>query len=335
MAPRRLLTGLLLPLAFLGALAERRAVRSHRAPPAVAATFAHPSRKGRSAARRLSRAATLLLAASSASAARAQEGEEQSTTLLETLDADGDGKVCRAEFMTLLPAEDEATTSDGNATPKLQEIYDRMYDRADIDGDGALCPRELEFAEFLAETARDSLSWFLPKESSDMLGELNAQEMFDDVDANNDGQVDRDEYLTALRLAAPREDPELQPWADEIWARADIDGDGLWSPSELHYASYLVENSLLFEPLLEKRVLAEFVDDMMELATDGQKVSLADIEAGIEKLKEEAWSLRKENNMFGMEIMQKHFSEADSDSSGGLERQEIWDLAADIYHGKY
>mmetsp|Transcript_19312 Transcript_19312/g.55016 ORF Transcript_19312/g.55016 Transcript_19312/m.55016 type:complete len:284 (+) Transcript_19312:684-1535(+) len=112
---------------------------------------------------------------------------------------------------------------------ELHKALRETFDTADIDGDGRLYPRELQFAMFLANKCA-------LREMTDKL--------FMALDASGDGQIDYEEVMQAVERERARGDRQAEALAEALLQNfniADINSDGMLGPEEAdNVAQYLL-----------------------------------------------------------------------------------------------
>jgi len=238
---------------------------------------ARQGRRGRGRGRLLSSTA-VLLAATGAARTRAQEFVQTVAELLENLDTNGDGKVDKEEYRAKASMESDV---DDRMQKQILAFLDQLFDAADIDGDGFLSERELEFADLardVASQAEDSTEE-VPRFQ---FGRDTAQTSLNTFDADADGEIGKEEYLDGMRSFASDwewlssfDHPGLVKWMDDTWSKVDVTGDGKLNVEEVNFLMALV-NRDAWSGMFSPHAFAGQV--LQDLDADGDgKVSAAEL----------------------------------------------------------
>ena len=168
------------------------------------------------------------------------------TTSFEQLDADGDGKVTKAELAAALTD----MKVEGNEAEAAKEQIIQM---ADKDGDGVISKEELQQAKAdvaaaeqpqpaapVAPAAPDASTTQMAKGTMSMCyasvaTRLMQTKSFEQLDADGDGKVTKEELAAAL-TDMKVEGNEAEAAKEQIIQMADKDGDGVISKEELQQA---------------------------------------------------------------------------------------------------
>ncbi|CAJ1401284.1 unnamed protein product [Effrenium voratum] len=168
------------------------------------------------------------------------------TTSFEQLDADGDGKVTKAELAAALTD----MKVEGNEAEAAKEQIIQM---ADKDGDGVISKEELQQAKAdvaaaeqpqpaapVAPAAPDASTTQMAKGTMSMCyasvaTRLMQTKSFEQLDADGDGKVTKEELAAAL-TDMKVDGKEAEEAKEQIMQMADQDGDGVISSKELEEA---------------------------------------------------------------------------------------------------
>ena len=166
-----------------------------------------------------------------ARAAAAAAIEAAARARFDQMDANGDGKVARAEMTAMLDKRDDRREA------RAGKRADKIVERADANGDGVLDKAEFEAAAEKMRRFRNSDAPGFARLDANSDGRLTATELanaagggggdralkrFESADANNDGAVTRAEFASSGMLAR----------LDRVVERADANGDGAISREE-------------------------------------------------------------------------------------------------------
>jgi len=153
--------------------------------------------------------------------------------VFEQLDDNGDGKVTWAEFSSKLTAEKKWVMEPcgGNAIEVVNAMLDQIFDRCDINGDGYITRDELSNEmEKVLETGETATG----KSIKALVAESGLNPFFcsfDQLDANHDGKISRQEFKEQLQPAAAG--PAVEEMLKAIFDGIDKNGDGNLSREEL------------------------------------------------------------------------------------------------------
>jgi len=238
-------------------------------------------------------------------AAPARSQEAAATPVrFESLDGNGDGVVDRMEMMYFVR---DTMSKAGEEEKSVREyVYGEvaaLYDASDIDGDGVLSELEVEFAERIYLLGREQdfgLTW--------------AAVMHKSLDTDGDGFVARAEFENFARAAL--EGDQVAVDSREIFAKADVDGDGGLSVAECHFAALLFVD-------LEKRHATSALHQAFEAVDKNSDRRVS---------KDEIAKAAHDSRLAGLpetELLQsgmQHFDTADADGDGHLDEFETRDL---------
>jgi len=248
----------------------------------------------------------LLAAAHVAPGVAAQEEELVSNVAPEVLkffaefDTNGDGKLEREEFLVV--AAQEADEVEGGDKDRVQWRYQRLFDSADMDGDGLINERELEYMHTLgiqamwyeldAEAAGREVSTSV--DAAEMFGTKGFQDQLDATDENGNGVIEKEEFLNAMKQTARDswgigrylDDERFLKWLDSLFVHADVDGDGVMGVKEVQYTAFLAERAWQAGALANLAV-ASLVLDVLDRDGDG-RLNAEEIQEGFVKEKAQA-----------------------------------------------
>jgi len=248
----------------------------------------------------------LLAAAHVAPGVAAQEEELVSNVAPEVLkffaefDTNGDGKLEREEFLVV--AAQEADEVEGGDKDRVQWRYQRLFDSADMDGDGLINERELEYMHTLgiqamwyeldAEAAGREVSTSV--DAAEMFGTKGFQDQLDATDENGNGVIEKEEFLNAMKQTARDswgigrylDDERFLKWLDSLFVHADVDGDGVMGVKEVQYTAFLAERAWQAGALANLAV-ASLVLDVLDRDGDG-RLNAEEIEEAFAKAQAKA-----------------------------------------------
>mmetsp|Transcript_63442 Transcript_63442/g.175473 ORF Transcript_63442/g.175473 Transcript_63442/m.175473 type:complete len:270 (-) Transcript_63442:83-892(-) len=252
--------------------------------------------------------------------------------MLERMDTDRDGIVDREEYMV---STRDALNADGKANKdarrSIYEFVGQVYQHCDLDGDGVLSEREVEFGQFLVGSevaaARQAGGQKLPEEESDFGASL-ALGVLRQLDSNVDGRIDVEEFFDAFRAALTGwswneedfEHPAMQVVMRRMFDKADVRSDGFLNSREVQYAVYL----------LDQFAVAELVSSIFrDLDLNGnRRIETRELEETLERLRQ--MRIPMQNSI--LSIIDEKFSEFDTDGDGALDETETRSLAAEVLH---
>jgi len=185
--------------------------------------------------------------------ARAQGGAARE--VFSMMDTNGDGVVDIEEY--LFGARDALDANGRQDKDFRQTVYDTVrgiFDTCDIDEDGFLNPREVEYGELVSGVAK-IVPYTGSTETRVDFADAQAVALLQRVDADGNKEVDRAEFDAVWqaifdqwgRHAVEDDVGTLARLMDYIFDQADIDGNGLLKTKELQYSSFLVADLLLKE----------------------------------------------------------------------------------------
>jgi len=275
-----------------------------------------------------------------AATAIGEEVEASKTALqerFERFDMDGDGATDRGEYLAVAQAAVDAEGAEEATKRRVMDFYERLFEAADIDGDGRLSEREFDYGELLhtfsvkEHQARGADRDVVPEDEF-LLG--SAAEVLTDHDANSDGVIDRAEFDAAMLQTIARwgmgrfgDDPEVRDWLDELFARADVTGDGIMSVKEVQYTAFAADEAFRHGQFFVKRWAGMCLEDF-DANGDGKisKEELPkDAEEGAEGGAERGG---KTSGRMLLNSFRKQFAVADADGDGSLDVQEVAKFAA-------
>eukprot|EP00429_Kryptoperidinium_foliaceum_P004773 CAMPEP_0176011938 /NCGR_PEP_ID=MMETSP0120_2-20121206/5537_1 /TAXON_ID=160619 /ORGANISM="Kryptoperidinium foliaceum, Strain CCMP 1326" /LENGTH=240 /DNA_ID=CAMNT_0017344807 /DNA_START=105 /DNA_END=827 /DNA_ORIENTATION=- len=220
------------------------------------------------------------------------------------MDFDGNGYVDKEEYMySTRDGLDEVDRHDKATRRAVFAWRSRLYEAADIDGDGVLSPKEVAFGQYLASEA-------FTADGAD--GELDfgagiAREMHCAADQNGDGIVSVAEFRSAWHRSfeALAADADFATWAkvDNFFAQADVNSDGGLSWREWQFVGFLVSDFVLMETAVALRE---------ELDLDGNG-------------KVDDWEVA-ERLPFAVDM----FDSADANGDGVLDQRELVNFTASL-----
>mmetsp|Transcript_68965 Transcript_68965/g.193487 ORF Transcript_68965/g.193487 Transcript_68965/m.193487 type:complete len:344 (-) Transcript_68965:125-1156(-) len=288
-----------------------------------------------------------LFALSGLATASAQSAVLQET--MKRLDKDNDGEVDAAEFKALAYAGREAHVRDDDAWREVHAFFSRLFDHCDINGDGKVNLRELEYAEFLASqnvqertvqkvaqaarNAKDGVEaaptgWI---EVPDEFGREYAASVLKENDKDGDGKLSREEYNAGMRTSVVNwgwesvaDSPDVLRWYDKVFAQGDLDENGSLDVRETHYIALLVDRLFRTNSFTMDRVtsmLYEEVDENRDHMVDKEEVerraAAVREERAAQGLQGETWS----------DVIFRLFDSCDADGDGRLSEAEVETLA--------
>jgi len=271
------------------------------------------------------------------------------------VDEDGDGRINPREFRKGVGAPQIRDQLPPPILDQAVAFVDRVFAYADIDGDGALDWREAEYAEVVAlaatqartvarvaEVARSvggdvaaraaaALRW---PELEEEFGQEFARDIMHNYDLDGDGELSREEYDAGMRrssitagIGAYLNDPDVLAWYDELFARSDVDGDGVLNLKEVHYAATLCEVVYGSPRFAVQRVATLLLAEMDEnedgrISEEEVVVILAEMKAQLAgEVPEETPLVAEVQAMFGLH---------DVDGDKSLDLQETKTMAESI-----
>jgi len=187
----------------------------------------------------------------------------------ERLDVDGDGRLDWDEF-SAHPSEYLGLNL--GKVPEsgwLQELYERLFAEADMDGDGYLSTREMAFAELIGTP---TIRWRVRKRFSsdgvdgdfDEFGSQHAKDVMRSHDLDGDGLVSRSEYDDWIRASAGSsgwqsilDDPDVLKWLDFLFLRCDVNEDRTLNQKEALCAALLSDKAFRSDLFRDKRMAAD------------------------------------------------------------------------------
>jgi len=250
---------------------------------------------------------------------------------LADMDENGDGVLDKEEFMyRTRDTLDSHSKQDKQTRVATYKYAESIYDTCDLDGDGVLNERELEFATFLSssalQAAREAGTSVRPDLESFVMDV--AEEFMPLLDKNRDGRIDLDEFVDAAKVEFKGwgmreegiESAEMQTLLHHTYARADVTGDGFLSAREMQYGGYLVF-----------RLAAQTMSDSLleSLDQDGNgRIELAELNARLEGVRPRPDGVRATS-----EYMRDEFGRFDQNGDGGLDRGELFSITSQILSG--
>mmetsp|Transcript_52422 Transcript_52422/g.147102 ORF Transcript_52422/g.147102 Transcript_52422/m.147102 type:complete len:350 (+) Transcript_52422:32-1081(+) len=311
-------------------------------------------RRGASASRgrRVLSTAAAFLASVGISGAQDDAG---ATTGISAFDRDGNGKVELGELLAMVRER---------ATPDIEEeqvagalaFYERLVPAADMDGDGGLDEREMEYFGFLSRYAMSPEG--AATRESDEFGQEFAAAALAEHDSNGDGTLDAGEYLAAMVATAGdwgspsfAEDPDIKRWLKTNFEKADVDGDGVLNVKEGHFVS-LLSDADFAAGVFGDKMLASMMFDALDKDGD-RRIDEREVATALEMIHAEhelraAGSGEEEPGKADGEgadapgaeassgqptlisAIADHFAEADADGDGNLDVAEATVLARRI-----
>jgi len=247
-----------------------------------------------------------------------------------SLDENGDGVVNKEEFMycvrdTLLDRPEQT-----KASRKYAYLYaERLYEASDVDGDGVLSEREVEYGKYMSKVA-SHVAMQIPEDvpsleevTDKVFGDSVAKAILLKADADGDGRVDMDEFLEAAGremmgwgiTRSSVNDPQVQEGFRTCFQRADMDNDTYLSAREAHFASFLTYHMTVFE-------LTNSMMSMLDLDGDGKVQWLEVAEAPLTMVVGEDGGLRR--------FIHDMFSEVDADGDSCLDLHELQMVGARV-----
>lgn len=265
-------------------------------------------------------------------AAARGRGAAGGVVTFDVADKDDDGVLDKEEYMMLTrDMVDESGIADPERRRRVFNFAERLFDAADIDSDGLLEPRELEYQDFL-------LSEIFPgmKSSDPALFQILSQAqpslpdpsfLFTMVDQNRDTMVDFGEFWQAAKddfnAMGWKEDfdaPSVQSWLRDIFKGADINGDGWFNADELKFACFRMFGHV------DEELARQIMKDL-DTNKDG-KIDRQEVKKGATRT---GWWGPGPQNIRA--LLCDKFDSADFDEDGMLDEMEARVLAAEIVSG--
>src|SRR5262245_43722849 len=163
-------------------------------------------------------------------AARAQDAKKtpkiDADKIFAKLDADGDGKVTKAEFKKL-------TELGQGQLKERAKLLDKGFEKLDVNADGSLSKEE--FAKF--GTAAKKLAGAV-KPQAVPASLKDAEGTFKKLDVDKDGKVTKEEFV---KLAEQANLPKLKERLEPLFGRLDADANGALSLDEFKKFSELAQ----------------------------------------------------------------------------------------------
>jgi len=276
------------------------------------------------------------------------------------LDTNGDGSLDKEEFFALVGKQTE-DTDDEVVTQRVHKQYERLFAAADMDGDGLLNVRELDYMRTLHEQLmlhelRQGLikSFANPdakepvtasagegKEDADLFGTAHFQAQLDTCDTSGNGVIEKDEFLAAMHHTAMNlwsigpyiDEPEFSAWLDALWEHADINGDGSLTAKEVQYVAF-VAGRMWQTGMFARLVVANTVLREIDLNSDGE-IGLDEVttmtERSLAGSGAEGASIGNESPQNVVGQIQASWAEFDTNGDDRLDRSEILGMCSALF----
>lgn len=156
--------------------------------------------------------------------------------VFEQLDDNSDGKVTWEEFSSRLKAEEVWVMEPcgGNAIQVVNAMLDQIFDKCDVNGDGFISREELsDQMDKVLQTGQTATG----KSVKALVAESGLNPFFsnfDQLDANHDGKITRQEFKEQLQPSGAAK--SVEEMMREIFDGIDKNGDGSLSREELSAA---------------------------------------------------------------------------------------------------
>jgi len=306
-------------------LGERLALRPRLAPNHGAASPGQPRRAAR---RRL----LVAIAAAGIATGAGSEEKREALSRFHLFDKNRDSTVDLDEYLSGTRKALSLVSSRERA--KALEFSESLFRHGDIDKDGALSVRELEYADWLHTQAMHQAATGVEEFS---LAHVEAQ--IAEYDANGDGMVDQGEWEKAMRENLARDwsleryldVPRVGQWLGEVFSKSDVDGDGVLGPAEVQYGAFLSSTDL-GDQSFKEMALANDLIEALDLDFDGE-LTLAEIKRGVQDLMEGAGK-RGEHEKEGKSVVElafELFGDSDTNFNEVLDKWEVLALASRLY----
>mmetsp|Transcript_93002 Transcript_93002/g.259992 ORF Transcript_93002/g.259992 Transcript_93002/m.259992 type:complete len:273 (-) Transcript_93002:60-878(-) len=216
----------------------------------------------------------------------------------QALDTNEDGSVDRMELMYGIRDILDGIGADKASRDEVYREASDLYHIADLDGDGVLGNAEVEYAQ---------LCLTMPSEFSTS----GAHAVHKSLDLDGDGFVNRSEFAEFLFQSAPA--GRAEKMLEDVFPRADVNGDGVLSWPECHFGL------LLFVDFTRWGAVAVMFQGL-DMNQDG-KLSRQEVEQVMEESRDPEAELEMCRQIL------EGFGAADADGDGYLDRNEVKWLA--------
>jgi len=269
----------------------------------------------------------LLASSALAFAAGDSEREEdrlrRAAVMMRRLDRDMDSRVDAGEFLQLVEARMEDENIGGESERmKLVEYYSAFHAAADLDSDGGLTLRELEFLSCISDHHMPPIHSILTGvwSSEQGFGQHLGEEPLTQYDVSGDGRLDEVEFRRSLDSILQLWDlgetePEVDDWLSAAFAHADVDGNKFLTARENHFALLLLAEDLQSGDMHHIRLRTRMFKDL-DANLDGV-IDLAEVDAGIARPDNAA------NKQAIFENLYDFFDKIDTNSDGVVDASEM------------
>lgn len=215
-----------------------------------------------------------------------------------------------------------------------QDVYQSLrdlYDVCDMDEDGVLNDREMHYGVLVVGEA-----WFVSRHGGgmpkDWVGVVieESRAMHERLDRNSDFAIDRVEFDYVCRatlggwgwdpLVFDAVDSPFPKQMDEMFAKVDIDGDGVLSSTELHYATFLLNEFAITE-------VARIIAGDMDADSDG-RITRAEVVDAVARHRRSG-----DAGLTSAQALLDGFEEADTNVDGSLDFDELASFTAHLMGG--
>lgn len=246
-------------------------------------------------------------------------------------DRDQDSRISSTEYNSWLDDSIRA----GDVLEEERDFYDALFLASDIDGDGKLCPAEIDYIDALDE------SWLhRPLDGQSAVSEEIAV-LLANIDQDGDGMIDFREHSESIAECADGwgwedriDHPWVKRWIRLIFQVCDIDRDGRLREKEVHFSELIVRNRVRtladFEATLRTDLYVRLDDDGNGVLEESEVTSRLALEA---KALKDAHAAGHPVATFAPSIVAlvgASYRECDLDGDGNLDALEVAKLAGHI-----
>jgi len=252
--------------------------------------------------------------------------EAQVGLVFREMDENADGIVDREEFMLSTRDELDAAGKEDKEMRKMAfRFAGSLYDICDIDEDGVLQPLELDYCNLVYESAASTSARKGKHLAEFVMSDVAAKALLQHVDTDADGSADFDEFVAAARTDLDAwgwqdHDPHetgMNKLLDQMFGMADIDGDGVLTARELHFAGALVSGYVMHE---FARTLLHDLDKNSDGRVEWDEV--------VESLRNSTPKSGQHKTL--KEHIRDEFFQADLDGDLTLDAQELYFLSSGV-----
>jgi len=257
--------------------------------------------------------------------------------LMRMLDKNGDGDINESEFMkpVLRSVGGHDWNGDVLGAAAVIEWWEKLFAKADLNKDGTLNAAE---AGFMGSLAKEAVLATADPEKRDLerdeVGAPSTLDLFDEVDLDGDGLIEKVEYAKAMEKSVRSwgwgaVDAEIRRWQKAVFTQADQSGDGFLNPDEFHFSTIIVRKDLSSGMWSHKRFVSAIFQG---LDKDKNKViSKGELDEAIRKEKTSEVPLDSAGTRSSVfSILRENFDSADKNKDGVLDESEILALSKDI-----